>query len=226
MELLVFGHAGARVLFFPTRTARFYDYENWGMLAAIKDKIDAGFLQVICVDSVDKESLYNNHIHPAERIKRHVLYEQYVLNEVLPFTLKNNPGSALISAGCSLGAYHAVNIALKHPHLFNKVVGMSGRYDLSQKQGVFIDLFHGYRDENIYFNMPNQYLANLTDVKIIENLKKIEIVIAIGNEDAFLHDSKLLSEILWNKGVWHALYLWDGEAHKPRFWRKMMQIYF
>ncbi len=28
MELLILGHAGARVLVFPTRCGRFYDYEN------------------------------------------------------------------------------------------------------------------------------------------------------------------------------------------------------
>ncbi len=33
MELLVFGHAGARVLAFPTRCGRFYDYENHGLVA-------------------------------------------------------------------------------------------------------------------------------------------------------------------------------------------------
>jgi esterase/lipase superfamily enzyme len=32
MELLVFGHSGARVLVFPTRHGRFYDYEDFGML--------------------------------------------------------------------------------------------------------------------------------------------------------------------------------------------------
>jgi esterase/lipase superfamily enzyme len=31
MELLVFGHTGARVLVFPTREGRFYDYENWDL---------------------------------------------------------------------------------------------------------------------------------------------------------------------------------------------------
>ena len=28
MELLIFGHGGRAVLFFPTRMARFYDYEK------------------------------------------------------------------------------------------------------------------------------------------------------------------------------------------------------
>ncbi len=32
MELLVFGHAGAKVLVFPTRCGRFYEYEEMGLV--------------------------------------------------------------------------------------------------------------------------------------------------------------------------------------------------
>jgi esterase/lipase superfamily enzyme len=35
MELLIFGHAGAKVLVFPTRQGRFFDYENWGLVDAL-----------------------------------------------------------------------------------------------------------------------------------------------------------------------------------------------
>src|SRR3954470_24503536 len=130
MELLVFGHAGTPVLFFPTRTARFYDYENWKVIDAISGKIDNGNLQVYCVDSIDIETFYCACSHPSQRILRHLQYERYILDEVIPFIKSNNPNDSLISAGCSLGAYHAVNLALRYPHLFCKVVAMSGRYDL------------------------------------------------------------------------------------------------
>jgi esterase/lipase superfamily enzyme len=226
MELLVFGHSGPRILFFPTRAARFYDYENWRVIDAISDKIAAGQYQVICVDSVDHESFYNRDAQPACRIHRHKQYEEYILQEVLPFSLTNNPGSSLFAAGCSLGAYHAANIAFKHPHLFTRVIGMSGRYDLTTPMGVFIDLLDGYRDDDVYFNMPNQYIPNMHDEKMITQLKQLDIIIAIGKEDAFLGDSQYLSDILWKKEIWNALNIWEGEAHKPRFWRKMVQLYF
>lgn len=35
MELLVFGHSGAKVLFFPPRMGRFFDYENWRVIKAL-----------------------------------------------------------------------------------------------------------------------------------------------------------------------------------------------
>jgi esterase/lipase superfamily enzyme len=129
MELLVFGHAGEPVLFFPTRTAHFYDYEDWLVIEALRRKIEAGSLQIYCLDSIDKESFYAKDIPPAARIERHLQYEKYVLKEVLDLVRKRTSYRTFVAAGCSLGAYHAANLAFKHPSLFHKMVGLSGRYD-------------------------------------------------------------------------------------------------
>ena len=44
MELLVFGHAGARMIVFPTSRARFFEYEDRGMVGALGDHIESGNL--------------------------------------------------------------------------------------------------------------------------------------------------------------------------------------
>lgn len=224
MELLVFGHSGTPVLFFPTRTARFYDYENWKVIEAIENKINKGWLQVYCVDSNDLESFYAT-CHPSERIIRHLRYEDYILHEVMPLIKHKNTNSHIISAGCSLGAYHAINIALKHPDLFSKAIGMSGRYDLTSKAHNFNDLFDGYQDENIYYNMPSQFVPNLKDESLISKIKKIEIVLAVGKEDPFLQNNQFLHTSLLEKGIPNTLHVWEGEAHKPKFWQQMVQYY-
>lgn len=226
MELLVFGDRGTRILFFPTRKARFYDYENWGIIESVKHKIEAGEYQIICVDSIDSESFYNLNIPPKDRILRHLEYEKYILEEVLPFTEKKNRNSELVVAGCSLGAYHAVNLCLRHPHLMKKVVGLSGRYDLTQAMRSFKDLFQGYVDENVYLNTPNRFITHLDDPKYIESIKLLEIIIAVGKDDAFLQDNQFLSKILLSKDIKHNLYIWNGEAHNPVDWKRMAQLYF
>ena len=58
MELLVFGHGGARMIVFPTSRARFFEYEDRSMVAALGDHIESGRLQLFCVDSVDAESFW------------------------------------------------------------------------------------------------------------------------------------------------------------------------
>jgi esterase/lipase superfamily enzyme len=225
MELLVFGHAGTPVLFFPTRAARFYDYENWQVIDAIKDKINNGWLQVFCVDSVDAESFYCSCAHPSQRILRHNQYEQYIVNEVIPLIRFKNSNSFIISTGCSLGAYHAVNIALRHPDLFGKVVGMSGRYDLTIQTESFNDLFDGYKDANIYFHMPSKYMPNLTDEKILSKIRKIQITLVIGKEDPFYPNNEHLQHVLVGKGIDSILHLWEGEAHRPRYWQQMVKYF-
>jgi len=225
MELLVFGHGGTAVLFFPTRTARFYDYEDWHIIESLKGKVEAGHLTLFCVDSIDRESFYCSDCPPSDRIKRHIHYENYILNEVIPLIHNKTPGTAIISAGCSMGAFHAVNIAFRHPWLFQKVVAMSGRFDLTRKMGSFNDLFDGYRDEDIYFNTPNMYIANLEDQNILEQLRKLDIIIAIGQDDAFLENNRHMSRILWDHNISNSLYIWTEEAHKARYWREMVRLY-
>ena len=84
MELLIFGHAGVPVIFFPTRSARFYDFENWKIIDALRPKIEAGLLQIYCVDSIDCESFYSQ-ADPPLRILRHIKYEKYIIKELIPF---------------------------------------------------------------------------------------------------------------------------------------------
>jgi esterase/lipase superfamily enzyme len=225
MELLEFGQSGARVLVFPTRGGRFFDYENFGLVGALADKIDAGLLHLFCVDSIDHESLYNEDISPAERVRRHIQYEEYILNEVLPLTRRQNPQPFMIAHGCSLGAYHAINLALRYPQFFGKVVALSGRYDLTEPVDVFRSLFDTYFDETIYFHSPTRFLPNLTDETILSEIRRLEISMAIGRDDPFLGSNLALSQIMTDKRIDHKLDLWDGRAHKARYWREMVRIY-
>lgn len=131
----------------------------------------------------------------------------------------------LIAHGCSIGAYHAATIALRHPGLFGKVVALSGRYDLTRCYGSFPDLFDGYYDRDIYFHMPNHFLPQLADPHSLNAMRGMQIVLAVGEQDPFKASTEELSLQLSNKGIDHALAIWEGEAHKPCHWRKMVQCY-
>src|ERR1700691_3888766 len=118
LELLVFGHAGLPVVVFPTSGGRYYEFEDRGMVGALGGKIDAGQVQLFCVDSVDMESWYNKAVPPRWRIARQVQYDDYLIQEVVPFIRKKNQNGHLVTLGCSFGGFHAVNEALKHPDVF------------------------------------------------------------------------------------------------------------
>ena len=225
MELIVYGHAGARVLLFPTRTARFYDYEDWRIIESIRHYIDNGWLQVYTLDSIDQESYYCFWAHPAGRIERHIQYEKYVLEEVMPFSFRNNPNLCLMSVGCSMGAYHAMNIALRHPQWFAKVVALSGRYDLTLQLGMFENLLSGYYDDNVYHHLPSHYIPNLEESEQLDHIRRLDITFVIGEEDAFRQNNEEFSQILWSKGIWHAFHKWEGLAHRAKYWRQMLPLY-
>ena len=225
MELLVFGHAGAKVLVFPTREGRFYDYENWGLVNALRRSIEGGCIRIFCVDGIDSESLYCRSAPPSARTERHRQYEGYILREVIPFMLAENGVPSLIVHGCSIGAYHAMNLALRHPSLFCKVVALSGRYDLTRPVGPFEDLFSGYYDEDIYFNTPNHFLPNLDDSNFLNPMRRMDITLAVGQDDLFHESNQVLSQALADKGVPHRLAIWPGEAHRARYWREMVPHY-
>ncbi|WP_432463631.1 MULTISPECIES: esterase family protein [unclassified Agarivorans] len=225
MELLIFGHAGAKVLVFPTRGGRFYEYENLGLVNAIAPKINQGQLQLYCVDSIDAESMYCFWAHPSGRITRHQQYENYILREVLPLMAAKNEHPCTISHGCSLGAFHAANIVFRHPHLFNKLAAFSGRFDLTWQVESFTDLFDGFYDENIYFHTPTHYLVNMNCPERLSELANTELVFTIGNQDPFLQNNHVLSHILHHKGIKHHLVEWEGRAHRGRYWRQMTPLY-
>ncbi len=225
MELLIFGHAGAKVLVFPTRDGRFYEYENLRLVDTLRPKIDAGYLQLYCVDGIYPESLYCRHCHPRERIHRHKQFEEYVLNEVLPLMANRNDHPCTIAHGCSLGAYHAANIALRHPHLFQKLVAFSGRFDVTLNVESFRDLFDGHYDEDVYFHNPSHFLPNLHCDWRLEHLRRMEIILVIGDLDPFLGNNQQLSATLHAKGVAHQLHIWHGRAHQGYYWRRMAPIY-
>jgi esterase/lipase superfamily enzyme len=218
MELLVFGHAGARLLVFPTSMGRFYEWEDRGMVGALHHHIAHGWLQLFCVDSVDGESWYDRRAHPGARAWRHVQYEHYLLHEVLPFIHARNRTPFLITTGASFGAYHAVNLAFRHPFLVGRVVAMSGLYDIKR-------LTDGYEDDNVYRNDPSHYLIHEHDHARLEALRRMDIIIALGTHDPNRRDSEHLSNVLWSKGVWHAFRLWDGWCHDWPWWRQMIVRY-
>jgi len=218
MQLLVFGHTGARVLAFPTSQGRFYQWEDFGMVSALRDHLEQGWLQLFCVDSVDGESWYARSLPPEERVHRNTQYDRYLESEVLPFTARHNADPFVITTGASLGAYHAVNFAFRHPQAVNRVLGMSGLYDISR----FAD---GRSDGEIYFHNPSTYLAGEHEPERLAALRRQDIILAIGRTDQACANNEYLSGLLWSKDIWHALRIWDGWAHDWQYWQRMIQLY-
>jgi esterase/lipase superfamily enzyme len=187
-------------------------------MEALGEHLSRGWLQIVCVDSVDSESWYATWKHPDDRARRNLQYEAYILNEVLPFSEHRNGNPFLIATGASFGAYHAVNIAFRNPYRFGRVIGMSGLYDI----GRFAD---GHNSDLVFVNNPSHFVSHLHDHGHLEAMRRMDIVLATGQDDAFAENNRYLSGILWEKGVGNALRLWDGWAHDWPWWKQMLPTY-
>ena len=218
MELLVFGEGGTPVLVFPTSMGRFYQWEDFGMIAHMADRIEEGWLQLWCVDSVDTESFYDKKRTAQQRAERHLAYERHIVDEVVPAIRTANPVDYLIAAGASFGALHALTLATRRPGLVKKAIGMSGAYDTSR----WLD---GRLDGDAYFLNPLAFLPNLDDDRYLAPLRATEIVIATGHDDRNVNDSRRLAAILQDKGVPASLHIWDGWAHDWPYWKEMVDVF-
>lgn len=218
MELLVFGDRGMPTIVFPTSMGRFYQWEDFGLVGHLQGRIDAGFLQLWCIDTVDEESFYNKEAPPEQRARRHLDYERYVVDEVVPAIAEDNPANLRCVIGASFGAFHAASMALRRPELARKVVCLSGAFDAAR----WLD---GSRDGDAYYVNPLAFVPGLDDERYLAPLRQTELVIATGDEDANAHESRALAAMLQQKGIPAALHMWPGWAHDWPYWKEMLDVY-
>src|SRR5262249_39099423 len=102
------------------------------------------------------------------------------------------------------------------------LIAMSGFYDLEP------DYTNGYWSDDLYFNNPVSFLANMNDehtLHLLRNECETYIVTGQGAYEA-PHCSRQLSALLSTKGIPHNLALWgDDVDHDWPWWRKMLPYY-
>ena len=214
METLHFGVSGLPLLVFPTSQGRFFQWEDFGMVRALQDKLDAGFIQLWCLDSVDSESWYAHGASARQRVSRHLQYERYVVQEVLP-QLDQPP----VAAGTSFGAFHAVLLALRQPERLSGFIALSGAYDTKH----WLD---GYFDNDVYFTNPLAFLPGLADDRYLRPIRGFtKKVIATGEHDSNVSETVRMGSLLREKSVDVWLDLWPGWSHDWPYWQEMMRRY-
>lgn len=218
MELLVFGDRGVPVLVFPTSMGRFYQWEDFGMVAHLHRRIEGGDIQLWCVDSVDRESFYDRGRAPQDRARRHLAYDRYLVDEVLPTIHRENSERRLELLGASFGAFHAVSLATRHPGPARRVLGLSGAYDAAH----WLD---GEAEHDAYFVNPLAFLPNLDDAGQLAALRRTEFIIVTGADDPNADQSRRVVGSLQEKGVPATLHLWNGWAHDWPYWKEMVDTF-
>lgn len=213
-----YGHYGRPLLAFPSEGGRAYDWQDNGMVDAIGSLLEAGRVKLYCVSSFDHESWSNQSVPLEERARRHGIYEAWILGDVVPF-IQHDTGGEIMTAGISLGAFHAANFALKRADLFPLALCMSGNYDPSTWNGW------GERGEATYFNNPLDYVANLGGDHLDWLRSQVSLLLVCGQgqwEDTTgaLESTRRLAGLLAEKNIRHELDLWGYDVpHDWPSWR-------
>jgi len=221
--VIAYGHYGRPLLVFPSQQGHSTDYEDRGMIASISGLIDAGRVKVYCVDSFDSASWdVPGNATLEERAQLHGKYEDWILNQVVPFIYDDCSGpTEIITTGCSFGAYHAANFALKRADLFPLALCHSGIYDLDF-------LGHGERADAVYFNNPAAYVQHMGGDHLDWLRGRVTLVLVCGQgmwEDTTraLESTKAFAGILASKGIRHELDLWGHDVpHDWPSWRNQI----
>jgi esterase/lipase superfamily enzyme len=224
MELKVYGHYGKPLLVFPAQGGRFFEFEDFGMVTAIRHLIDGGKVKVFTVDSIDNQSWANFAAHPSDRARRHEDYDRYITTEVMPFIRQHcgNPELKAITTGCSMGGYHCANFFFRHPDLFDGMISLSGLFQLQMFVG-------DYGDDNIYFNSPLQYLKHLNDPWYLDQYRRSSIVVCVGQgawEEGMIADAHALKQILEDNSIPAWIDFWGYDVnHDWPWWRKQLPYF-
>lgn len=178
MPLNRYGHDGMPVVVFPSSGGSHNEYADFGMIEASKEFIEQGKVQFFTLATHDNESWLNGSKSPHDMAQAHEAYERYLINEAVPFikhkTWRDGP---MMTTGCSMGAYHALNFFLKHPDVFQKTIALSGVYDARFFTGDYGN------DALVHQNSPSDYIWEQDDGWFIEKFRTADIIVCTGLGD-------------------------------------------
>jgi esterase/lipase superfamily enzyme len=217
-KVIAYGHWGRPLLVFPSQQGPAWQYEERGMIDAIAPLIEGGRVKVYAVDSFDSGSWYREDLSLEDRARLHGLYEDWILNQVVPFVQEDSHTREIAVTGVSFGAYHAANFALRRADLFPLAICQSGVYDVSRVAG-------GERGDAVYFNNPADYVTHLGGGHLEWLQDRVGLLLVCGRgmwEDTTgaLESTTRFAGQLAEKGIRHELDVWGHDSpHDWPAWR-------
>lgn len=221
ITLARWGTFGQPVLLFPTAGGDAEEIERMLVIRVLQPLLDAGRIKVYSCDSIAGAALAAKEGSVAHRCWLLNQFHHYVAHEVIP-TIHADCGGAeldVIAAGASIGAFNAVAVTCRFPHLFSAALAMSGTYDLERLMG-----FQG--NEDYYFSSPLAFLPGL-DGAALDQLRTRFVALPFGqgrweNPGESWHMAKVLGD----KGIPNRVDAWGEQYdHDWPTWREMLPQY-
>lgn len=224
MHFNVYGHAGKPVIIFPSSGGSQNEFADFGMIDACRTFIDQGLIKVYTPDSIDGESWLSDYKAPWEKAAAHNAYDAYIIHELVPLIRhESHWGGSMIAAGCSMGGFHTINFALRHPDLFDTSIAMSGVYDAR----FFTGEFEG--NVEVYYNSPIDSIWGQEDPWFLDRYRQNDFIVCVGQgawEEPHIADTKRLEHAFQAKNISGWFDFWGPDvAHDWEWWRIQWPYY-
>ena len=224
MTVIRYGHYGRPVVVFPSEAGRAWDFEANGMVDAVGDLVQAGRVKLFCVDSVDADTWSDRTLPIEERAARHGIYSRWLTDVLVPAVhADTSPGAELVTTGCSLGAYHALQFSLQRADLAPLAIGLSGNYDVTTWRAW------GDRGDATYFANPTDYVPNLHGEHLDWLRSRLSVLLVVGqgawetHPTGALPSTRRMAQLLQDQGLRCELDVWgDDVSHDWVWWQRQL----
>ena len=214
------GTYGMPVLLFPTAGGDAEEVERHKMIAHLAPLIEAGRAKVYSCDSVAGRAMAEGVGSADYRLALFNAFHDTVAQEVIPAIHSDSGGPLrVVVAGSSIGAFNALAMVCRYPHLVDAAVCMSGTYAIEKFIG-------GRFTEDLYYSSPLHFLPGL-EGPALDELRRRMVILASGSgrwED--VGESWAVANLLGSKGIPNRVDDWGPRYdHDWPTWWEMLPMY-
>jgi esterase/lipase superfamily enzyme len=222
VTMVRWGTFGQPVLIFPTAGGDAEEIERFLMLKVLAPLVDAGKIKVYSCDSVAGQAMVQQEGSAHHRQWVLNQFHQYVRHELVPAIRSdcNVDNIEIISAGASIGAFHAAAVLCRFPDVFKQAIAMSGTYDIRR----FLTADH-FGDE-FFVSSPLHFVPTLSGPHL-DKLRTRFMLLPSGEGKAEdISESWALARVLGAKGIPNRVDSWGPQTpHDWVTWRDMLPKY-
>jgi esterase/lipase superfamily enzyme len=224
VHLWCHGWYGTPILVLPSASGMAHEWQLGGAIEALQPFLNAGVFKLYCVESNVSRSWLSDSASPEERLQRHAAYETFLMSELVPWIERDcrTPGIEIMACGVSFGGFLSLNLALRHPERFPRILALSGRY----RVWPFLEGITAEGQSEAYFQQPLAYVPNLTGAALQRVQSQLSGVLVVGqgaHEGRCLPETLEMAAVLRERGIAVGLDVWGTDvSHEWVWWRRQL----
>ncbi len=220
ITLVRWGQYGVPVLLFPTAGGDAEEVDRHHMIHHLGPLLDAGRIKVYSCDSVAGRAMAGKVGSTQYRMALFNQFHEAMASEVVPAIYADSRGrQPVVAAGASIGAFNALALVCRYPHLFDAAICMSGTYSIEKFIG-------GPFTDDMYLASPLAFLPGLEGEQL-DQLRHRMVILASGSgEWEDVGESWAVAKVLGEKGIPNRVDDWGPQyKHDWPTWWAMLPIY-